>query len=85
MKFIIDNQMVSSSIHESDMESMGGFHSKIENLYFAFLAISMVTIESGLGPRVLMHMVLPLVILLHYLDAPNWFVALLIVLVAFWI
>ena len=52
---------------------------------FYFFAISMDTIASGLGPQALMYMLLPLVILLHCLDTPNWFVAPLIVLVAFWI
>ena len=53
--------------------------------FSAFFTISMGTIACGLCPCKLMHMELALVILLHCLDAPNWSVTSLIVLVVFWI
>ena len=62
-----------------------GFSHKIESMYLAFLDISMGTIASGLGPRLLTYMVLPLEVLLPSLDTSNWLVSPFIVLSAFWI
>ena len=79
--FIYRNPSTDDSVNDCLLESMGRIQSEDRSLYFAFVAISMGTVASGLDPRVLMYMELPLIILLHCLDALNWFMAPYIMLV----
>ena len=85
MSFVYRSPSTDDGVYDCLLEYMGSYQSQVRKSAFAFLAISMGIIASSLGPRVLVHMVLPLVILLHCLDAPKWFVAPLVVWVAFWI
>ena len=64
---------------------MGKIQSYDGKPVFDLLTISMRTIENGLDHRVMMLMVFPRMALLYCLDAPNLFVAPLIVPVVFWI
>ena len=69
------------SVYDSLKNQLAGFSLKIESLHFFEILIG--TIANGLDPSVLMYMVLPLLVLFHCLNVPNWFKAPLIVLVAF--